>query len=78
MLLGVAREAGLPAVGLVDAALAAAALRAGARVAVLQLELTLHRAVVTQLEHAGELRRAALRAARRSTAGWRCSRRGST
>lgn len=56
VLLGVAREAGLPAAGLVDAGLAAAALEpvpAGA----VQLELSLHRAVVTVLEHVGELRR---------------------
>jgi len=56
VLLGVACEAGLPAVGLVDAALAAAALEPAPAFA-LQLEMTLHRAVVTQLEHAGELRR---------------------
>jgi hypothetical protein len=56
VLLGVAREAGLPAVGLVDAGLAAAALEP-APATVLQVELTLHRAVVTLLEHAGELRR---------------------
>ena len=57
VLLGVAQEAGLPAVGLVDAALAAAALEP-APPFTLQLEMTLHGAVVTQLEHAGELRRA--------------------
>ena len=57
VLLGVAREAGLPAVGLVDAALAAAALEPAPAFA-LQLEMTLHRAVVTELEHAGALRRA--------------------
>ena len=56
VLLGVAREAGLPAVGLVDAGLAAAALEPAPAFA-LQLEMTLHRAVVTHLEHAGELRR---------------------
>ena len=56
VLLGVAREAGLPAVGLVDAALAAAALEPAPAFA-LQLEMTLHRAVVTELEHAGALRR---------------------
>jgi hypothetical protein len=56
VLLGVAREAGLPAVGLVDAGLAAAALEP-APPASLQLEITLHRAVVTVLDHAGELRR---------------------
>lgn len=57
VLLGVAREAGLPAVGLVDAGLAAAALEPVPGSAV-QLELTLHRTVMTVLEHAGELRRA--------------------
>jgi len=56
VLLGVAREAGLPAVGLVDAGLAAAALEP-VPAATVQLELTLHRAVVTVLEHVGELRR---------------------
>jgi len=56
VLLGVAREAGLPAVGLVDAGLAGAALEP-VPASVVQLELTLHRAVVTVLEHAGELRR---------------------
>ncbi len=57
VLLGVAREAGFPAVGLVDAGLAAAALEP-VPAAVVQLDLTMHRAVVTVLEHAGELRRA--------------------
>lgn len=57
VLLGVAREAGLPAVGLVDAALAAAALEPVPG-SLLQVELTLHRAVITVLEHAGDLRRA--------------------
>jgi hypothetical protein len=56
VLLGVAREAGLETVGLVDAGLAAAALEP-APDAVLQLELTLHRAVLTVLDHGGELRR---------------------
>ncbi len=56
VLLGVAREAGLPAVGLVDAALAAAALEP-VPAGVVQLELSLHRASVTVLEHVGELRR---------------------
>jgi hypothetical protein len=56
VLLGVAHEAGLPAVGLVDAALAAAALEPAPGFA-LQLEMTLHRAVITELEHAGDLRR---------------------
>jgi len=56
VLLGVAQEAGLPAIGLVDAGVAAAALEPVPAAAV-QLELTLHRAVVTVLEHAGELRR---------------------
>ncbi|MCM2311485.1 MAG: FHA domain-containing protein [Steroidobacteraceae bacterium] len=56
VLLGVASEAGLPAVGLVDAAVAAAALEP-APASTLHLELTLHRAVLTVLEHSGELRR---------------------
>jgi hypothetical protein len=56
VLLGVAREAGLPAVGLVDAGLAAAALEP-VPPGVAQLDLSLHRAVVTVLEHVGELRR---------------------
>src|SRR5512139_1936685 len=56
VLLGVAQESGLPAIGLVDAGVAAAALEPVPASAV-QLELTLHRAVVTVLEHAGELRR---------------------
>lgn len=56
VLLGVAREAGLPAAGLVDAGLAAASLEPVPAAAV-QLELTLHRAVITVLEHAGDLRR---------------------
>jgi hypothetical protein len=56
VLLGVAREAGFETVGLVDAGLAAAALEP-APAAVLQLELTLHRAVLTVLDHGGELRR---------------------
>ena len=56
VLLGVAQEAGLPAIGLVDAGVAAAALEPVPASAV-QLELTLHRTVVTVLEHAGELRR---------------------
>ena len=57
VLLGVARESGLPAVGLVDAALAAAAFEPVPG-PVVQLELTQHRAVVTTLEHSGDLRRA--------------------
>ena len=56
VLLGVAREAGLPAAGLVDAGLAAASLEP-APATVVQLELTLHRTVVTSLDHAGELQR---------------------
>ena len=56
VLLGVAREAGLPAVGLVDAALAASALEPVPAM-VVHVELTLHRAVVSVFEHAGELRR---------------------
>jgi hypothetical protein len=57
VLLGVAREAGLPAVGLVDAGLAAASLEPVSG-PVVQLELTQHRAVVTTLDYSGELRRA--------------------
>ena len=56
VLLGVAREAGLETVGLVDAGLAAASLEPAPE-AVLQLELALHRAVLTVLDHGGELRR---------------------
>jgi hypothetical protein len=56
VLLGVAREAGFETVGLVDAGLAAAALEPAPE-AVLQLELALHRAVLTVLDHGGELRR---------------------
>ena len=56
VLLGVAREAGFETVGLVDAGLAAAALEPAPE-SVLQLELTLHRAVLTVLDHGGELRR---------------------
>jgi hypothetical protein len=56
VLLGVAREAGLEVVGLVDAGLAAAALEPVPE-SVLQLELATHQSVLTVLEHAGELRR---------------------
>jgi len=56
VLLGVAREAGLPAVGLVDAGVAAAALEP-VPAGLVQLELGLHCATVTVLEHVGELRR---------------------
>jgi len=56
VLLGVAREAGLPAVGLVDAGLAAAALEP-VPAGTVHLELSLHRATLTVLEHLGELRR---------------------
>ncbi len=56
LLLGIAQEAGLAPVGLVDAALAAAALEPVPE-SVLQLELSLHRAVLTVLDHAGDLRR---------------------
>jgi hypothetical protein len=56
VLLGVAREAGFETVGLVDAGLAAAALEPAPE-SLLQLELTLHRAVLTVLDHGGELRR---------------------
>jgi hypothetical protein len=56
LLLGVVQEAGLQPVGLVDAGLAAASLEPVPE-NVLQLELGLHRAVLTVLEHAGDLRR---------------------
>jgi hypothetical protein len=56
MLLGVAKEAGLNPVGLVDAGIAAASLEAVPENA-MQLELSLHGAALTVLEHAGELRR---------------------
>ena len=56
LLLGVAQEAGLEPVGLVDAGLAAASLEP-APDNVLQFELGLHRAVLTVLDHGGELRR---------------------
>jgi len=56
LLLGIARECGLEVVGLVDAGLAAASL-APAAGTMLQLELYLHRAVVSVLDHAGGLRR---------------------
>jgi hypothetical protein len=56
VLLGVAREAGLEAVGLVDAGLASAALEPAPE-SVVQLELALHQSVLTVLDHAGELRR---------------------
>ncbi len=56
VLLGVAREAGLTVVGLVDAGLAAAALEPVPE-SVVQLELATHQSVLTVLDHAGELRR---------------------
>jgi len=56
VLLGVAREAGLEVVGLVDAGLAAAALEPVPE-SVLQLELATHQSVLTVLDHGGELRR---------------------
>ena len=56
LLLGVAQEAGLNPVGLVDSGLAAASLEP-APGNVLQLELSLHRAVLTVLDHGGDLRR---------------------
>jgi hypothetical protein len=56
LLLGVAQEAGLVPVGLVDAGLAAASLEPAPE-NVLHLELGLHRAVLTVLDHAGDLRR---------------------
>jgi hypothetical protein len=56
LLLGIAQEAGLEPAGLVDAGLAAASLEP-APDSVLQLELGLHRAVLTVLERGGDLRR---------------------
>ena len=56
LLLGVAREAELEPVGLVDAALASAA-REPAPPQLLHLDLGLHRATLSVLEHGGELRR---------------------
>jgi hypothetical protein len=56
LLLGIGQEAGLRPVGLVDAGLAAASL-VPAPASVLQLELTMHRAVLTVLDHGGDLRR---------------------
>lgn len=56
LLLGVAREAGLEPVGLVDAGLAAASLEPAPET-MLQLELGLHRAVVTVLDCGAGLRR---------------------
>ena len=56
LLLGVAQETGLRPVGLVDAARASAALEPAPE-SLLQLELALHRGVLTVLDHGGELRR---------------------
>ncbi len=56
LLLGIVEELGLKAVGLVDASLASASLRA-APANLLQLELWLHRGVLSVMEHSGELRR---------------------
>jgi len=54
VLLGVAQEAGLRAVGLVGAGLAASALEPAPE-SLLQLELATHQGVLTVLEHRGEL-----------------------
>jgi hypothetical protein len=56
LLLGIGQEAGLRPVGLLDAGLAAASL-VPSPASVLQLELTMHRAVLTVLDHGGDLRR---------------------
>jgi hypothetical protein len=56
LLLGIVREAGLKGVGLVDAAVAASALQP-VPATLLQLDMWLHRVVVSVLEHTGELRR---------------------
>jgi hypothetical protein len=56
LLLGICAEVGLRPAGLVDAGLAAASLEPVPE-NLLQLELGLHRAVLTVLDHAGDLRR---------------------
>jgi len=56
LLLGIATEAGLDVAGLVDAAVAAAALEPVPE-SVIQLELAMQRSVVTVLEHGGDLHR---------------------
>jgi hypothetical protein len=56
LLLGVAKEAGLEPVGLVDAGLAAASLEP-APDSLLQVELAMHRTVVTSLDHGDQLHR---------------------
>jgi len=56
ILLGVAKETGLEPVGLVDAGLAAASLEPVPE-SVMQLELSLHRAVLTLLDYSGGLHR---------------------
>lgn len=63
LLLGVAGETGLPVLGLVDLALSAAAQRPSLP-QVLHLDLDLHRAVLTALEHSGEGDEAVLRRTR--------------
>ncbi len=53
ILIGIVNEAGLPLAGMVDAGLAASSLEAAPR-RVLHLDLELHRAALTVLEHQGE------------------------
>ena len=53
ILIGMANEVGVPLVGLVDAGLAASSLEAAPR-RVLHLDLELHRAALTVLEHQGD------------------------
>lgn len=57
LVLGIARNVGMPVAGIVDAALAACAGLA-ARAAVLHLDVQLHQAVLTEMHGSGRLRRA--------------------
>jgi hypothetical protein len=60
LLLGIARDLGIPVRGLIDAAVAAAADRELPQ-SVAHLDIHLHRAVLTQLEHGHEIVRTAVR-----------------
>jgi len=60
LLLGIARELAIPVRGLIDAAVAAAADRE-LQPSVLHLDLHLHRAVLTELEHGDEIVRKTIR-----------------
>lgn len=62
LLLGIARAAGLPVVGLVDAAVAAASTQPAGSRRLLHLDLELHRAVLTELRVGAEVLRARVRA----------------